>query len=362
MKTCFCIMPFNPNFADIEAVIRESSKACELEYVRGDLTDKPGSVIPQILHEIKRATVIVADLSGHNPNVFYELGIAHQIKGPDHVVIITQEVDGKQAYDVHQFRQFVYANTRQGLESLREELPKRIQEAARAGDHHEFWNVIKGRLPRTKLLVRDLERLLSDPKQIDLSGLVIRTVSGLGSLAISEHEPIDPEEGPEYKEMLLRERNALRAALARGARLKAILNPPRRFAQAMIPERLRVRYERLIGLLEGRSDIRVDAKAAEEDVAVMEQCEITLTPVPMPNQFIIGNLVAYEGMKRGGSRGFDMTQCETDPDAIRDLIAQFDRFFEDSQQQVFRSDPTDGWELNLIRSAFAECRSAEADR
>ena len=80
----------------------------------------------------------------------------------------------------------------------------------------------------------------------------------------------------------------------KGARLKAVLNPPRRFLQAMLPERLRVRFARLIGLFEGRSDIRGKLKAAAEDVKATKQCEFALSPVPMPNVFIIGDQVAYE--------------------------------------------------------------------
>lgn len=354
-------MPFSANFKDIDAAVRAAAEECGLQYIRGDLNDRPGSVMPQILHEIKRADVVVADISGNNPNVFYELGIAHQLKGPDQVVIITQNVDAKQAYDVHQFRQFVYAHNLEGLAALRAELPRRIREASVAGDGHEFWNVIKGRLPRTKLLVRDLERLVEDTNKHDLTGLTIRTVSGLGSLAISDHEPVDPDEGPEYNEMLRRERDALRTLLVRGARLKAVLNPPRRFAQAMLPERLKRRYCRLLGLFEGRSDMKPDMRAADDDLVAMKNCEFTLTPVPMPNQFIIGGMVAYEGMKRGGSRGFEMTHCETDSEALKDMISQFDRFFEDTHRQLCLAHPPNGRVVDLIRKAFEECRSHTAE-
>lgn len=65
-------MPLGDDFKDIEEIFREAARKCKLQYIRGDLTDKPGSVIPQILHEIKRAAVVVADITGHNPNVFYE--------------------------------------------------------------------------------------------------------------------------------------------------------------------------------------------------------------------------------------------------------------------------------------------------
>ena len=149
MKTCFSIMPFSNDFKDIEDIICASAKQSGLEYVRGDLSDKPGSIMPQILHEIRRASVVVADITGHNPNVFYELGIAHQIKGPERVVIITQAVDGKKAYDVHQYRQLVYEHNAQGRKRLRSELSELIHKASESSADQEFWNVIRGRLPRT---------------------------------------------------------------------------------------------------------------------------------------------------------------------------------------------------------------------
>jgi hypothetical protein len=49
------------------------------------LTDKPGSELRQIVHEIRRAGVVIAELTRHNPSVFYELGIAHQLAGTERV-------------------------------------------------------------------------------------------------------------------------------------------------------------------------------------------------------------------------------------------------------------------------------------
>ena len=54
----------------------------------------------------------------------------------------------------------------------------------------------------------------------------------------------------------------------------------------------------------------------------------------MPNLFMIGDLVAYEGMKRGGKKGFDMTHRETHKDALHDMATQFDDLFHRSQQNT----------------------------
>ncbi len=44
---------------------------------RSDLDPTPGTITPQLLKKLLEARLVIADLTGRNPNVFYELGIAH---------------------------------------------------------------------------------------------------------------------------------------------------------------------------------------------------------------------------------------------------------------------------------------------
>lgn len=332
MKTCFSIMPFNESFRDIDRIIRMSAESSGFKYVRGDLSKKPGKILSHIIHEIRQASVVVADVTGHNPNVFYELGIAHQLLGDDRVVIIRQKGADRDPFDVHQFRQLRYEHSASGRRRLRQELPPLLAEATRSTVDRENWDIIRGRLARTKMIVRDLHLLLETTTERAMKEVVIRVVAGLGSLAISDREPRDGNVDAEYEEALRQERDVLRTVLLRGARLKAVLNPPRRLARSLVPIRLCRRYERLIGLLSGRSDFT--GETAAEDLEAIPRCEFVLSPVAMPNQFIIGTKIAYEGLKRGGSGGFDVTHWETDAGALRELIEQFDRFFEDSRRDM----------------------------
>ena len=326
-------MPFADGFEDIDRIISDAVDECGLVYVRGDRSRKPGSVVSQIVEQIRQATIVVADITNNNPNVFYELGIAHQLLGPERVVIIAQR-SAMAPYDVHEFRQLIYSHTEDGRQKLRSELPAFLKAALESCTDSELWNVIRGRLWRTVLVSQDLQQFVEHAGKGDLKGVVIRMVAGLGSLAISDDEPVDPELGNEYQNALIAERDLLREALVLGAEMKLVLNPPRRFAKGMLPERLSIRYRRLIGLLNGVSDIRNNEKAEKADLIAINQCQIALTPVSMPNLIIIGESVAYEGMKRGATRGFEMTHRETNTHRIRELIEQYDQLYDDSAKDM----------------------------
>jgi len=58
-------------------VIEPAVKDAGLEAYRADLDLTPGAITPKMLGELLSARVVIADLTGRNPNVFYELGITH---------------------------------------------------------------------------------------------------------------------------------------------------------------------------------------------------------------------------------------------------------------------------------------------
>lgn len=340
---CFSIMPFEDDFDEVNEIIRQAAEANGMTYLRSDMRRKSGSVKAQILRDIDQARVIVVDITGHNPNVFYELGIAHQAKPAEHVILITRSKEGA-PYDVMDLRHFVYKRDQQGRQNLQETLTDAICEALKAHPTREYWNVIRGRTERTATIVRDLKRLLGILQDdgtdnydslADLSGVTIRCAAGLTSLAISDHEPSDRSEGSNYDSLLRQERDLLRQALAQGARFKVLLNPPRRFAKKMFPDRLRARYRRLIKLLRGESDFE-DKENIHLDQKIMARCNFAMNPVPIPNLFMIDHpqhLITYEGIKRGGTRGFERTHFETDPEVVHQMIKEFDEHFDDCALQ-----------------------------
>lgn len=92
LDTCFVMMPFGEW---MDAYYREiyvpAIREAGMEPVRADELFSTGSVIEQIWEQISRAKVLLADLTGKNANVFYELGLAHAANKP--VVFTTGALD-----------------------------------------------------------------------------------------------------------------------------------------------------------------------------------------------------------------------------------------------------------------------------
>jgi hypothetical protein len=80
-----------------------------------------------VYDSITRARVIIAELTGRNPNVFYELGIAHeQAKA---VVQITQSIDDV-PFDVRHLRTVVYGwGAEANVARLAEDLDRHLRKA-----------------------------------------------------------------------------------------------------------------------------------------------------------------------------------------------------------------------------------------
>jgi nucleoside 2-deoxyribosyltransferase len=91
MQSCFVIMPFRPELAFFFLTIRTTIQQAFPNVVvqRGDDTVLTITILEKIVDFIRQADVIIADCSGRNPNVFYELGIAHALKKP--VLLVTSD-------------------------------------------------------------------------------------------------------------------------------------------------------------------------------------------------------------------------------------------------------------------------------
>ncbi|MBT9132343.1 MAG: hypothetical protein DDT32_00931 [Syntrophomonadaceae bacterium] len=90
--------------------------------------DRPSGIKGQgrrwVWHIIARARVVICDCSGRNPNVFYEVGIAHAL-GRE-VILITQS-ENDIPFDLRHIRYISYLNNNEGLLLLEEAVQSRIR-------------------------------------------------------------------------------------------------------------------------------------------------------------------------------------------------------------------------------------------
>lgn len=87
---CFVIMPFRPELHYFYLYLKyhiETYHSINCE--RGDARILTSLILDKIIDYIKDADVIIADCSGQNPNVFYELGIAQAFD--KEVILITKD-------------------------------------------------------------------------------------------------------------------------------------------------------------------------------------------------------------------------------------------------------------------------------
>jgi len=88
-KFAFVLMPFSNEYKDIyELGIKEAAKDFNVEAKRLDEQIFDSDMLQEIYNQIDKADFIIADMSGRNPNVFYEVGYADAKKKM--IILLTQ--------------------------------------------------------------------------------------------------------------------------------------------------------------------------------------------------------------------------------------------------------------------------------
>ena len=120
---CSVLIPFHEPFLSIYAdCIRPPLELAGFRVMKADEDIfSPGEdIIQEIWKLISRSSLMVADVTGKNPNVFYELGIAHTV-GRDVIIITQNEQDVP--FDIRNYQYFQYtANNDEGKQKLRSDL------------------------------------------------------------------------------------------------------------------------------------------------------------------------------------------------------------------------------------------------
>lgn len=143
-KTCFVVTPIGSALAPLGTDGRDSyeralemwsrvfSPACEafgLQVVRADKIADPGELPDQIFTYLRDAEVVIADVSGGNPNVMYELGLRHS----KHAVTVQIGEYGRLPFDLQSIRTIQFKRDEMGLIDARNSLVEALRAGLQSG-------------------------------------------------------------------------------------------------------------------------------------------------------------------------------------------------------------------------------------
>jgi hypothetical protein len=120
------LMPFKTDLLPIyQDHIKKVAHQLNMSVARADDFFTTQSIIEEIWSAIANSKCIIADCTDRNPNVFYEIGIAHSLGKP--VILITKNSEDI-PFDLRHRRFIKYEYTPRGVQEFEEKLTNTLQE------------------------------------------------------------------------------------------------------------------------------------------------------------------------------------------------------------------------------------------
>jgi hypothetical protein len=123
-STCFLLMPFTQDWS--ERVYKQISKVLKkLGYSTLRADDLYGhDVLEDIWRALNESEIVIADTTSKNPNVFYEIGIAHTLG--KRLILLAQDAEDI-PFDLRRYRHLIYEDNVDGFATLSRQLTGYIQ-------------------------------------------------------------------------------------------------------------------------------------------------------------------------------------------------------------------------------------------
>lgn len=119
-KYCFYLCPFEEPFNTIYSDhVKPAIESSGFTVERADEIFGTQPIIEDIWDGINSSEIVIADVTNRNPNVMYEIGMAHTVGKP--VVIMTQNIDDV-PFDLKHHRCIMYSYTPKGCATLEEKI------------------------------------------------------------------------------------------------------------------------------------------------------------------------------------------------------------------------------------------------
>jgi putative methionine-R-sulfoxide reductase with GAF domain len=118
----FVLIPFSSSFHDVyELGIKNTVQSLGMRCAKVDEIEFNDSILAEIYKGIQSADIVVADMTGRNPNVFYEVGYAHALQ--KQVILLTQDATDI-PFDLKIHNHIIYSGQ---ITLLRERLARRLK-------------------------------------------------------------------------------------------------------------------------------------------------------------------------------------------------------------------------------------------
>lgn len=125
-RSVFVVMQFTQEYNDLyEQVIIPVISKYNMNCIRADDIYTATPILADIINEIKAASIVIADITPDNPNVFYELGFAHALNKP--TIVLSEKQRTKLPFDVSGLRTIFYDNSIAGKAKVEQTLTKFIE-------------------------------------------------------------------------------------------------------------------------------------------------------------------------------------------------------------------------------------------
>jgi hypothetical protein len=204
-KECFFISPIGEEGSDerdrsdkvIEYILEEALAEYDYTVTRADHMDEPGSITNQVIQKTTDSDLVIADLTGHNPNVFYELAVRHATGEPYIQIIDSEE---SIPFDINDFRTVQYGLDVEAADNAISRIAEQVSKLEEDGQ--EFSNPISQSANLESLLSSDNPEEQQLGKIAESVSRIDRRLNRIENQQSSENSNVESNQGTHSKGLL----------------------------------------------------------------------------------------------------------------------------------------------------------------